>query len=384
MHAYFADIPGPKGKIKGNECDLLRIEPLHVSAAFEKYSYFERLKTHREYVQVLKNKIVEFEPEVVLSGNMPTEAQYLLASYCNNNQIRFVHWIQDFYSMALETVLSRKLGGVLAKLCSFPFHFMERRIFKMCDAVVYRSDDFSRYAEGANYAARNSVVVENWASLDELPECAKSNDWSREAELADKFVFLYSGTMSLKDNPNHIADLARKFKQNSEVRVVVVSEGVGRRFLEDVKREERLDNLLLFDFQPYSKLPHVLGAADVLLASVEADSPSFCVPSKILSYLCVARPVLISVPGHNIAARVVKRAGAGHVCEPGDHADFLKCAEALYADRASCTRMGFNARQYAETTFDIKHISGVFESVLRNGAVESPVVASAVTMGASS
>jgi hypothetical protein len=54
-----------------------------------------------------------------------------------------VHWVQDFYALALETLLRRK-WGVIGKAAATPFHFLERRIFKTCDAVVYISDDFSR------------------------------------------------------------------------------------------------------------------------------------------------------------------------------------------------------------------------------------------------
>jgi glycosyltransferase involved in cell wall biosynthesis len=314
---------------------------------------------------------------------MPTEAQYLLSTFCKNSDIRFVHWIQDFYAVALETFLARKVGALLGKVCAFPFHFLERRIFKSCDAVVYISDDFSRYASMENYAAQTSVVIENWASLEELPERPKDNEWCRLAGLEGKFVFLYSGTMGLKHNPRNLADLARKFRHNPDVRVVLISEGIGRNVLEELKQKEGLDNLLLFDFQPYSMLPDVLASADVLLASVEADSSSFCVPSKILSYLCAGRPVLISLPMQNLAARVVNKAGAGYICNPGDDAAFLNHAESLYNDREVCAKMGLNARVYAELTFDIKHIAGVFESVLRDGKSEPSMVASAVTMRAS-
>jgi colanic acid biosynthesis glycosyl transferase WcaI len=384
MHAYFADFQGPKGKLNDREDTTLVIEPLHVSGSFKKYSYLQRLKTHRDYVQVLKEKIAVFQPEVVISGNMPTEAQYFLGSYCKSNQIRFVHWIQDFYALALQTFLTRKVGAPIGRLCAMPFHLLERRIFKMCDAVVYISDDFPKHAQNENYTTRTSVVIENWASLEELPARPKDNEWSRREGLADKFVFLYSGTMGLKHNPGNLADLARKFKDNPRVRVVLVSEGIGRSVLEEIKRNEQLDNLLLFDFQPYSTLPDVMGAADVLLASVEADSSVFCVPSKILSYMCAGRPMLISLPAQNLAARVVKRADAGYICDPGDDAAFLSYAEALYSDNEACVRMGVNARQYAEATFDIKHISGVFESVLRDEKCEAPMVASPVTMRAPS
>jgi glycosyltransferase involved in cell wall biosynthesis len=231
-----------------------------------------------------------------------------------------------------------------------------------------------------SYSPKRSIVIENWASLDDLPERNKDNAWSRAHALQDKFVFLYSGTMGLKHSPQTLAALARKFKGRPDVKIVLVSEGIGRDFLADCKRNEGLDNLLLLDFQPYVQLPDVLASADVLLANVEPESSVFCVPSKILSYLCAGRPILMSVPKHNLAARVIERAQAGYVCDPSDPTEFLNRAESIWANRSLCAQMGIHARRYAELTFDIGRIGDLFEGVLRGGKTDALPLGDPVTM----
>jgi glycosyltransferase involved in cell wall biosynthesis len=161
---------------------------------------------------------------------------------------------------------------------------------------------------------------------------------------------------------------------------VLVSEGIGREFLAACKRKEGLDNLILLDFQSYVQLPDVLASADVLLANVEPESSVFCVPSKILSYLCAGRPILMSVPKHNLAARVIERSQAGHVCDPSNPKEFLNCAQSMWTSRDLCARMGENARRYAELTFDIGRIGDLFEGVLRNGGTDAVPLGNPVTM----
>jgi glycosyltransferase involved in cell wall biosynthesis len=159
------------------------------------------------------------------------------------------------------------------------------------------------------------------------------------------------------------------------VRIVLVSEGIGRKLLQEHKDREGLENLVLLNFQPYSELPDVLASANVLLANVEPESSLFCVPSKILSYLCAGRPVLLSSPPQNLGARVIMRAEAGYVCEPGQPQRFLDYAERLWSDQALCREKGANARRYAEATFDISNISAQFEAVLRGGVVSEETLA---------
>jgi colanic acid biosynthesis glycosyl transferase WcaI len=385
IHAYFADIPGPKGKLTpaANAADLT-IEPIRVKRPFEAYSYLQRMRAHRQYARIVTEKIAEFKPDVVLSGNTPTDAQYLLNRACVKNNIRFIHWMQDFYALALEALLTRKLGAALGKASALPFHMLERRIFLKSDAVVYISDDFAAYAARANYHPKRSIVIENWANLDDLPVCPKNNSWAIKHGLDNKFVYLYSGTMGLKHSPHALLQLARRFQSSDDVRVVLVSQGIGRDFLEEAKLREGLDNLLLLDFQPYSDLPEVLATADILLASVEPDAGSFCVPSKILSYMCAGRPILISVSSDNLAARIVAKADAGLVSQPGDDKDFIDKAVALYNDRNRCVEMARNARRYAQSTFDIDQIASIFEAVLRGEAEEMPTLSSPVPVRTSS
>jgi glycosyltransferase involved in cell wall biosynthesis len=385
VHAYFADIPGPKGKFTpSRDLPSLQVEPIHVTRQFSAYSYFQRMVTHREYAGILASKIKDFKPDVVLSGNTPTDAQYLLNRECRRQNIRFIHWMQDFYALALEALLTRKLGSAGGKLCALPFHLLERNIFRTSDAVVYISDDFAAYAARQNYSPNRSVVIENWASLDDLPVRPKDNGWARKNNLHDKFVFLYSGTMGLKHNPNTLLQLARRFKSSPDVRVVLVSQGIGRDFLEAAKKKESLDNLVLLDFEPYAKLPEVLASADVLLASVEPDAGAFCVPSKILSYMCSARPILMSVSPQNLAARIVTRSDSGYVTAPGDDEDFANRAVELYQNRQRCREMAGNARRYAESTFDIDQIGSIFEAVLRGEGEEMTAVSAPIPMRTSS
>ncbi|HKD95954.1 MAG TPA: glycosyltransferase, partial [Gaiellaceae bacterium] len=176
-----------------------------------------------------------------------------------------------------------------------------------------------------------------------------------------RFVFLYSGTLGFKHDPSLLLELARWAAGHDSV-VVVVSEGPGSDWLAREGADE--PGLLLLPYQPYERLPEVLASADVLLALLEPDAGSFSVPSKVLTYLCAARPLLVSVSGDNLAARVVVRSGGGLVVPPKDPEALLAAAAALHADASRRAELGRSARAYAERTFDLERIADRFEQVL--------------------
>jgi len=109
----------------------------------------------------------------------------------------------------------------------------------------------------------------------------------------------------------------------------------------------------------------VLGSADVLVAILEKEAGAFSVPSKVLSYLCAKRPLLLAVPKQNLAAKIVSSQRAGIVVEPDSVSAFVEGAKSLISSPALRKKMAENARSYAEVNFDIQAIGDQFEAMLR-------------------
>jgi glycosyltransferase involved in cell wall biosynthesis len=118
------------------------------------------------------------------------------------------------------------------------------------------------------------------------------------------------------------------------------------------------------DFQPYHRLPEVLASADVLIATLEAEAGDFAVPSKILSYLCAGRPIILAAPSNNLSTRVISRSGGGYVVNSEDLGQWQKVAKELANNSSLRATLGQRARAYAEATFSIINIAREFESVL--------------------
>jgi glycosyltransferase involved in cell wall biosynthesis len=174
---------------------------------------------------------------------------------------------------------------------------------------------------------------------------------------------MYSGTLGMKHRPELLLALARELEKSAGARLVVIAGGAGADWLRDHAGEVREDVLTLLPFQPYERLSEVLGAADVLIALLDAEAGAFAVPSKILSYLCAGRTLLLAAPSENHAAAVVKQAQAGRVVAPEDAEAFVRAARSLMDDDEVRGHCAENARAYAERNFDIAGIADRFEEV---------------------
>lgn len=363
-HAYCASLQTtPRGVLRRDDTPGLEINGLELAEPLEKYAFFKRWRQERAYGRLIAREVERFGPDVVLSGNAPLDAQQRLLRTCQARGVRFVFWLQDLIGIATHRLLRTKIPA-LGEVVGRYYRGLEWRLLRQSDAVVSITEDFCDLLRAYGVTETRLRVIENWASLDDVPARPRANAWAEAHHLVDKKCLLYAGTMGLKHNPDLVLRLALHFQDRDDVRVVVVSQGRGADWLTQKKAAHGLDNLVVLGFQPFDALPDVLASADVLLAVLEPEAGAFSVPSKVLTYLCAERPVLLAVPAENLAARLVARIEAGRIVPPTDPAAFVEAAAALLDDPEQRRVLGRNARTYAEQTFDIDAITEAFEEVL--------------------
>ncbi|HEY6474009.1 MAG TPA: glycosyltransferase family 4 protein [Acidimicrobiales bacterium] len=351
-HQHCPSYATGKGSLHHQHGDpsTLVFESVSMDGMFAKYSAFTRIRQELDYGRTAAQRIAAKDPSVAVISNVPLLAHAVLARHLSRRGIPMVFWHQDIYSEAIGVAARRRLpllGHGIARIAER----VERTIARRSKAVVAISPTFlERLSEWG--VGHKATVVPNWAPIEELPVRPAKNEWSRRMGLDGHPVVLYSGTLGLKHDPSILALIAAQLRDSHpEARVVVVSEGKGRDWLEAWKAEHQADNLVLLDFQPYEDLPDMMASAEVLVAILEPDASKFSVPSKVLTYLCSGRPILGVLPSDNSVAEILSSYRAGRVVDPSDRDQVAHEAVALLDSPDSCASMGRAGRRYAEATF---------------------------------
>jgi colanic acid biosynthesis glycosyl transferase WcaI len=355
--AYFASPRGPLAARPDDPAGLAIVK-LGEGVRFAKYDYLRRFIQERRYASSLAGEIASFAPDLVLA-NGPLDILIRAEKAAHAAGARYVAWLQDFYSMAIDRHFRARLP-VLGALIGAIYLTRERALLRRADRVVAITADFVPILAGWGVDQARIDVIENWAPAGEITPAPRDNAWSRTHGLTSAATFLYSGTLGLKHNPALLLALARRVRGRGG-RVVVISEGPGADWL----RAQSADNLMVLGFQPFERLSEVLASADVLVAILEPDAGIFSVPSKVLTYFCAGRPLLAAIPAANLASRLIGRENAGLVTAPDDETGLLAAAERLIDDPALRETLGHNALDYAARTFDSAAIADRFEQVFQ-------------------
>lgn len=359
-YAWFAKDTGPKGQMTKLPEDptSLKIVAVGMDIDYSKTNFMKRRAGDILYGRELGDLIQDWAPDVLISGNTPTEAQEKIVAACNQIGVPFIYWCQDFYSIAATQIL-RKRVPIVGSFIGFYYRWLERRQMQRSTRVVLITEAFRSQTNQWEISEKKVDVIENWGPLKDIPIIKRNNEWAEQNTLLSGVRFLYSGTLALKHNPEFLKNLSLSVKDNDQV--IIVSAGVGYEQL--LLETEKTSNKRLFCFglQPFELLPEVLGSADVLLAVIENDAGKFSVPSKVLSYLCAGKPIVLAAPSDNLASQIVVASQAGKVVQPDDIEGFIR--ESLFYRDNPNERLndGERGRKYAEDHFDIEKICDRFE-----------------------
>jgi colanic acid biosynthesis glycosyl transferase WcaI len=350
--------------------DGLRFEPCPMKSEFNRYSVIHRVVQELRYGAKVGRLIGRDAPDVAIVSNVPLLAHAVLSVSLRIKRIPMIFWHQDIYSSAIGAAAIRKLP-TLGPLIAWAADRVERAIARSSAAVVAISPIFMDKLTSWGVAERTTVIP-NWAPLNELPQHDRQNAWSERMGLSEVPVVLYSGTLGLKHDPSILALLSTRLEvTHPEAKVVVVSEGRGREWLETWKGEHNADNLLLLDYQTYEELPMMMASADVLVAILEPDASKYSVPSKVLTYLCSGRAILGVIPRDNSVAEILWGNGAGLVADPSQREKIADAAVALLDDEMYRRQLGKAGRYYAEREFSPDHAAEQFEGIVLRQRLQS-------------
>lgn len=333
------------------DAERLTVTPLIARAPAEKYSALGRVRFELAYAAAWYRHCVRTRPDVVVTANMPLFTLATGALWLRLRGTRRVLWHQDVVSLAMAEELDRKLPSRVAALGARVLERIEAATTRGAASVIAISEAFMPVYKRWRIREDRVRIVRNWAPLHDISPRSRTNPFALEQGLGERPRVVYAGTLGRKHRPELLVEFAAAMSRRGRpVDLVVVSEGAAAEALRDV--DTGASSVRLVPFQPASRLPDVLGTADVLIALLEPGAALFSVPSKVVTYLAAGRPVIGLMDPENSAAVDINRCG-GFVAPPAragaeSAADWL--VDAIAGERLG--PLGVRARMYAEQHFD--------------------------------
>ena len=361
LHLYCTDyVTGTADFSKSVEFNS-NLEYRGVSTGLElkRYRITSRINHEIKISRILSKQIQNFNPEFVIMSNVPLLSAVMLVKVFKKLKIKYIFWWQDVYSLAIRKEILKRVNFPFVGIFLNPLYVLEKYLLSNAHSVVAISEKFRELYVDWNLDLSKFNVYPNWSPPEDFEFDPHESDF-----LNFPYV-LYAGTLGLKHNPSILigfADLLREYK--SEIRLVVVSEGLGREYLH--KLENNRENVILMDFLPLNQFKLLLQNAITTLTILENSASEYSVPSKVMTYFAAGKSMIAFVSKENQAAQFITSSNAGYVAEDGQYAEAVRFAINLSENDFARQKMENNARAFA-----IENFSGMRAATLFSGLMQS-------------
>lgn len=226
--------------------------------------------------------------------------------------VPLVYQIQDMWPEALAAtrMLNRPWClGLVGSLATW--------VYAHADALCVTSPGFRENLVTKGVSPGKIHTIPNWVDTATYHPQPADTRLAERLGMAGRFNVMYAGNVGEAQGLHTVLEAARALRDLPRGQFVIVGDGVALPRLRRRAERQGLGNVRFLGRYPTHSMPALYALADVLLVHL-VDAPSFriTIPHKIFAYMASGKPILAAVTGD--AADLIRGAGAGIACPPGD------------------------------------------------------------------
>ncbi len=237
------------------------------------------------------------------------------------------------------------------------FRRQEKRLYALSDTIGCMSEGNRRYLleHEPNMDARKIIIFPNTQKITPLVSCENTRGED------EPLRFVFGGNFG---KPQAIDFLLRtigsKRMRMLPAEFVMIGNGSEQEKVKEAAK--KLPNLTFHAFLPPKEYEVMMRGCDVGLISLDARFTIPNYPSRTLSYMAGAKPILACTDRTTDLKNLIEtEAACGRWC-PSDDADaFCDCVEEMIGNRAELAQYGENGRRYLERHFDVTRSVALIE-----------------------
>ena len=250
-------------------------------------------------------------------------------------------------------------------------YWMQNLGYKRAKWINVLTPAFEEFLVNVDGVARGKIsMIPNGADLDIIKPGPKDN-WVREKyNLEDKFVVTYVGAHGVTNTLMQLLETARILKEkDSDVRIMLVGDGIRKPMLKAKAAEWALDNVLFVDSVPKDVIADYIAASDICTAVLKKYELFKAIyPNKVFDYMAASRPIIVGIDG--VARKLIEDAQAGIYVEPENAEEFVEVILKLKEYPQLCNEYGENGLNFAKQNFDRAVLADRYMDILRDKVVK--------------
>lgn len=273
------------------------------------------------FIRGIKTYMRDVKFDLVMYSTPPITLQKAVAYIKRRDHARTYLLLKDIFpqnALDLGMLQTRGVKGILYRY----FRNKEKRLYALSDRIGCMSEANRQYVINHNpeidpkvvEICPNSIEVSSHSLMQQEREAIRE----KYGVPKDRTVFIYGGNLGKPQGIPFLIECLRAEKVNKRAYFLVVGDGTEYGKIENFFREEKPMNMQLIQRLPKDEFEQLVAACDVGMIFLDHrfTIPNF--PSRLLSYMQAAIPVLACTDPNTDIGEVITDGGFGWWCESND------------------------------------------------------------------
>jgi glycosyltransferase involved in cell wall biosynthesis len=346
----------PAGRVERDGVEIVRV----TSTAYDRAQLSRRALNYVTYVGgALLAGIRAERPDVVVCMTDPPIVGDVALAVARRFDVPLLVISQDvFPEVAVE--LKRLENPVVVRLLGAAIGAYVRR----ADRIVAIGETMRARLERKGADPGRIQVIPNWVDTETLVPQPRDNDWSREQELADRFVVMHSGNVGHAQDLDSLVRAATFLRDLDDLAITIVGDGARRADLVRLAELLEVEAVRFLPYQNRNLLPLSLSSAHIHVVGLARGLSGYVVPSRLYGVLAVGRPVIVAADRESETAQLVETVGCGVVVPPGRPELVAAAIRRARDGQLDLEEMGRRGREYVTAEADERVAVGRYRALL--------------------
>lgn len=313
------------------------------------------LMIEKQFISAIKKYFSNIKFDLILYTTPPITFASVIKFVKKRDRAKTYLMLKDIFPQnAVDLGLMSKTGikGLMYKF----FRNKEKKLYMLSDYIGCMSQANVQYVLKHNPQVSqnklgicpNSVDVQNVI----LSKNEKISIREKYEIPQDKKVFIYGGNLGKPQDVPFIINCFKEAEKINNAYFIVAGSGTDKHLFEKYIKEEKPENVRLFDLLPKEEYDKIVASCDVGLIFLNHlfTIPNF--PSRLLSYLQAAIPVLACTDSNTDISNVIEEGNFGKWCESDKVSNFINAVN--YFCENNISNMGLRGKDYLLNHYDVK------------------------------
>ncbi len=254
-------------------------------------------------------------------------------------------------------------SGFVGNILFEYFRRKEKSLYEIADTIGCMSPKNKDYvlAKNPQISADKVEIFPNAKRITEDYSCKEYVQRKKLNIPHNSCVFLFGGNMGRPQYIPILCKAVQAFKGREDIFFIFVGRGTERHLLSEVIEKEDIKNALVLENLPRDEYEQLSKEADVGLITLD---PRFTIPnypSRILSYMDLAKPVIAATDTVTDIKELIEDAGCGFWVPSSDEKAFFEKIEEISSLTNERKIMGEKGREYMKKYFTVLKCAEILE-----------------------